>query len=37
WKEAGADVQGQRVRLEGEMVMHLISKAPSRFEMTFRS
>ncbi|WP_352814272.1 trimethylamine methyltransferase family protein, partial [Mesorhizobium sp. M0965] len=34
WKEAGADVQGQRVRLEGEMVMHLISKAPSRFEMT---
>ena len=34
WKEAGADVQGQRVRLDGEMLMHLISKAPSRFEMT---
>ncbi|MES0129252.1 trimethylamine methyltransferase family protein [Mesorhizobium sp. M0029] len=36
WKEAGADVQGQRVRLDGEMLMHLISKAPSRFEMTSR-
>lgn len=36
WKEAGADVQGQRVRLDGEMLMHLIFKAPSRFEMTSR-
>ncbi len=36
WREAGADVQDQRVRLEGEMVMSLIAKAPRRFEMTSR-
>ncbi|MER8849695.1 trimethylamine methyltransferase family protein [Mesorhizobium australicum] len=36
WREAGADVDGQRVRLEADMVMSLIAKAPSRFEMTSR-
>ena len=36
WREAGADVQGQRVRLEADMLMSLVAKAPSRFEMTSR-
>ena len=29
-------MKGQRVRLDGEMVMGLIAKAPRRFEMTSR-
>ena len=36
WREAGADVKDQRVRLDGEMVMSLIARAPSSFEMTSR-
>jgi trimethylamine--corrinoid protein Co-methyltransferase len=36
WREAGADVQGRRVHLDGEMVMSLIAKAPRSFEMTSR-
>lgn len=36
WRDAGADVQGQRVRLEGDMVMSLIAKAPHGFELTSR-
>ncbi len=36
WRDYGADVKGQRVRLDGEMVMGLIAKAPRRFEMTSR-
>lgn len=36
WKEAGADVVGQRVRLESDLVMSLIAKAPRSFEMTSR-
>lgn len=37
WRDAGADVQGQRVRLQEDMVMSLIAKAPSRFEMRGRN
>lgn len=36
WKEAGADVRGQRVRLNGALVEALIAKAPPRFRMTGR-
>ncbi len=36
WREDGADVQGQRVRLDGDRVMELIAKAPACFEMTSR-
>lgn len=36
WKEAGADVKEQRVRLDGDLIMGLIAKAPSSFEMTSR-
>ena len=36
WRDFGADVRDQRVRLEPEMVMSLISRAPSSFEMTSR-
>ncbi|RWE19688.1 MAG: trimethylamine methyltransferase [Mesorhizobium sp.] len=36
WKEVGADVQDSRVRLDGDMIMSLVSKAPSSFEMTSR-
>lgn len=36
WREAGADVQGQRVHLEPEMVMGLIAKAPRSFGLTSR-
>lgn len=36
WKEAGADVRGERVYLDAEMVESLVAKAPERFEMTGR-
>ena len=36
WREAGADVQGSRVRLEEAMVMELIARAPGRFRMRGR-
>ena len=36
WKEFGADVQGERVRLEEAMIMALIAKAPRSFEMASR-
>ncbi|TGT57772.1 trimethylamine methyltransferase [Mesorhizobium sp. M00.F.Ca.ET.170.01.1.1] len=36
WKEAGADVRGQRVHIDGELIESLLAKAPSRFEMTGR-
>lgn len=37
WRAAGADVQGQRVRLEEAQVMELIAEAPSRFTMHGRN
>jgi len=36
WKEAGADVRGQRVHLDPGLVEHLLSLAPSRFSMVGR-
>lgn len=36
WKEAGADVRGERVHLDGDLVESLLAKAPERFEMTGR-
>lgn len=36
WREAGADVRGERVHLDGTLVESLLAKAPSRFEMTGR-
>lgn len=36
WRAAGADVRGQRVHLDGDMVEGLVAKAPSRFSMTGR-
>lgn len=36
WKDAGADVRGQRVRFEPEMIEHLVAQTPARFEMTGR-
>ena len=36
WKDVGADVRGERVHLDGDLVEDLMSKAPERFEMTGR-
>ena len=36
WKEAGADVKGERVHFEADLIEGLIRKAPARFEMTGR-
>ncbi|MEO9825825.1 MAG: trimethylamine methyltransferase family protein [Paracoccaceae bacterium] len=36
WKAAGADVRGETVRFEAEMIEGLVAKAPARFEMTGR-
>ncbi|MFT4149763.1 MAG: trimethylamine methyltransferase family protein [Paracoccaceae bacterium] len=36
WREAGADVKDQRVRLEEAQVMDLIAKAPPRFALCGR-
>lgn len=37
WREAGADVQGSRVRLEEAQIMELIAHAPARFSMRGRN
>ncbi|MFV0474739.1 MAG: trimethylamine methyltransferase family protein [Pikeienuella sp.] len=37
WKRAGADVQGQRVRIGRDMLMDLIAAAPSDFTMNARN
>lgn len=37
WREAGADVQGTRVRLEEAQIMSLIALAPARFDMRGRN
>lgn len=36
WKEAGADVRGERVHLDSALVESLLAKAPERFQMTGR-
>ncbi|RJT24187.1 trimethylamine methyltransferase [Mesorhizobium waimense] len=36
WREVGADVRGERVHLEPDMIMGLISKAPRSFELRSR-
>ena len=36
WKDAGADVRGERVHLDGDLIESLLTKAPERFEMTGR-
>ncbi len=36
WKDAGADVRGERVHLEGDLIDTLLAKAPERFEVTGR-
>lgn len=36
WKEAGADVRGERVHLDGDLIENLLAKVPERFEMTGR-
>lgn len=36
WKAAGADVRGQRVHLDGDMIEGLLALAPERFELTGR-
>ncbi len=36
WTEAGADVRGERVHLDGELVEELLGHAPERFELTGR-
>ncbi|MCU9850336.1 trimethylamine methyltransferase family protein [Defluviimonas sp. WL0024] len=36
WKAAGADVRGQRVHLDGDLVESLVAMAPERFAMTGR-
>jgi trimethylamine--corrinoid protein Co-methyltransferase len=37
WREAGADVQGQRVRIEESLLMGLVAKAPARFTLHARN
>ena len=37
WKDAGADVDGTRVRITRELLMSLIAKAPSQFTMHARN
>ncbi len=37
WVEAGADLQGNRVRFEAELIESLIAKAPSEFTMHSRN
>ncbi len=36
WRDAGADVRGERVHLDGDLVESLLARAPERFEMTGR-
>lgn len=37
WRDAGADVNGERVHIEGDLLMDLIAKAPSSFELASRN
>lgn len=37
WREAGADVRGERVRIPEELLMSLVAKAPSRFTVQARN
>jgi len=37
WKRAGAEVQGERVRIEREMLMDLISTVPTTYKMHARN
>ncbi len=37
WRDAGADVQGERVRIPEELLMSLVAKAPSRFTVAARN
>jgi trimethylamine--corrinoid protein Co-methyltransferase len=37
WRAAGADVTGQRVRLEGDLLMDLVAKAPDGFDLASRN
>ncbi len=36
WRDAGADVRGERVHLDGALVESLLALAPSRFELSGR-
>ncbi|MCP3939775.1 MAG: trimethylamine methyltransferase family protein [Actinomycetia bacterium] len=36
WSAAGAEVRGERVHLDGEMIEDLVARAPERFELTGR-
>ncbi|MEM7024591.1 MAG: trimethylamine methyltransferase family protein [Pseudomonadota bacterium] len=37
WREAGADVEGHRIRIPGELLMTLIAKNPHRFVVRARN
>jgi trimethylamine--corrinoid protein Co-methyltransferase len=37
WRAAGAEVDGQRVRLDGTLLMGLIAKAPAEFDIVSRN
>jgi trimethylamine--corrinoid protein Co-methyltransferase len=37
WKQAGAEVSGQRVRIPRELLMGLVAKAPERFTIHARN
>ena len=37
WRAAGADVQGERVRIPRELLMELVAKAPSEYTMHARN
>ena len=37
WKEAGADVQGHRVRIDEALLMQLLSTAPEQYRMVARN
>ena len=37
WREAGAEVEGQRVRIPRELLMGLVAKAPERFTLHARN
>lgn len=37
WKQAGAEVSGHRVRIDGELLMSLIAKAPETFTLYGRN
>jgi len=37
WREAGADIDGHRVRISEALVMELVAKAPSRFTVLARN